>query len=52
MNEKLLRKVMSEMGRRGGKARAKSLTAAQRHEQARKAGRAGGRGRTKKGGAR
>jgi len=35
------------LGRRGGEARAKKLTAEQRSESARKAGMAGGRGRKK-----
>ena len=34
-----------ELGRKGGMARAKKLTPAQRSEIARKAGKAGGRGR-------
>ena len=38
------------LGRKGGKARMKSLTPAQRIEIARKAGKAGGRGRKKEGG--
>jgi hypothetical protein len=38
MNRKMLQKAMKEMGRRGGLARARSLTARQRREQARKAG--------------
>lgn len=36
------------LGRRGGKARAKKMTAEERSESARKAGLAGGRGRGKK----
>jgi hypothetical protein len=36
----MLRWAMSEMGRRGGKATAKKLTAKQRTERARKAGKA------------
>lgn len=36
------------LGRRGGKARAKKMTAEERSESARKAGLAGGRGRPKK----
>jgi hypothetical protein len=36
-----------EMGRRGGKARAKKLTAEERSAIARKAGKKGGRGRKK-----
>jgi len=37
--------VVRELGRKGGKASAKKLTAAQRRERARRAGLAGGRGR-------
>jgi general stress protein YciG len=48
--KKVLQKVMRELGRRGGKASAAKLTAKQRSEKARKAGKQGGRGRTKKGG--
>jgi hypothetical protein len=44
--------VARKLGRMGGKASAKALTAAERTERARKAGLAGGRGRTKKGGKR
>jgi general stress protein YciG len=46
------KKEMSEagriMGRKGGKARAKALSAERRKEIARKGGKAGGRGRPKK----
>jgi hypothetical protein len=38
--EDMMRLVMSEMGRRGGKATAKKMTAQQRIERARKAGKA------------
>lgn len=40
MDEKTLRAAMKELGRRGGKARARALTAAERTQQARKAGKA------------
>jgi general stress protein YciG len=40
-------KAAQDLGRKGGKARAKSLSAAERIEIARKAGTAGGRGRKK-----
>ncbi len=50
--KKLLQEVLSEIGRKGGKASAKKLTAAQRTERARRAGLAGGRGRGKRGGTR
>jgi general stress protein YciG len=36
----VLREMLREIGRKGGKATAKSLTAAQRTERARKAGKA------------
>jgi hypothetical protein len=42
---KELRKLMQELGRRGGKASARKLTPEQRRERARQAGLAGGRGR-------
>jgi general stress protein YciG len=46
LNKKdILREALSEIGRKGGKASAKSLTAEQRTARARKAGKAGGRGR-------
>jgi hypothetical protein len=45
--QEVIRKAMSLLGKRGGPARAKKLTARQRSEIARKAGRAGGRGRPK-----
>lgn len=48
----VLRNVMRELGRRGGKASAKALTAEQRRAKARRAGKLGGRPRTKKGGRR
>jgi hypothetical protein len=40
-------KAAQALGRKGGKARAKKLTSEQRSEIARKAGKAGGRGRKK-----
>lgn len=40
MDEKTLRDAMKELGRRGGKARARKLTPAQRTRSARKAGKA------------
>jgi general stress protein YciG len=46
----VLKDVMRELGRMGGKASAKALTPAERKEKARQAGLAGGRGRAKKGG--
>jgi hypothetical protein len=49
----LLRATLRELGRQGGKASARKLTARERTERARRAGRAGGRGRPKaKGGKR
>ena len=47
-----LGEVLRELGRLGGKASAAKLTAKQRSEKARKAGLAGGRSRSKKGGKR
>jgi len=47
-DDDLISKVMSQMGRRGGKARAKALTAAQRRESAIKASRAAAKVRTRK----
>jgi hypothetical protein len=46
----VLKDVMRELGRLGGKASAAKLTAKERREKARRAGKAGGRGRAKKGG--
>jgi len=40
-------KYLSKIGKKGGKARLTKLTAEQRSEIARKAGKAGGRGRKK-----
>jgi hypothetical protein len=48
MDEKELSKYMSEMGRKGAIARAKSLTQSQRKEIAQKAGKASGKARRKK----
>ncbi len=47
-DDDLISKVMSDMGRRGGKARAKALTAKQRRESAIKASKAAARARTRK----
>ena len=44
----LISKVMSEMGRRGGQARAKRLTAKQRKESAINASKAAAKARSKK----
>ena len=52
MKKAVLRNALRELGRMGGKASARSLTAEQRAARARKAGKAGGRGRAKKGGRR
>jgi hypothetical protein len=41
-------KVLSEIGRRGGQARAKKLTAAQRRQSAIKASKAAAKARTRK----
>ncbi len=51
-DRKRLRALMAELGAAGGRASAKKLTPAQRKAKARKAGLAGGRGRTKKKGGR
>lgn len=48
MDESLLAKAMSEMGRRGGKKRAENLTAEQRRQSAIKASRAAAEARTLK----
>jgi hypothetical protein len=47
-DEDLVRKVMSEMGKRGGHARAKALTAKQRRDSAIKASKAAAKARTRK----
>jgi hypothetical protein len=47
-DDDLISKVMSEMGRRGGRARAKKLTAKQRKESALKASRAAAKKRKEK----
>lgn len=47
-DDDLISKVMSEMGRRGGQARAKALTAKQRRESAIKASKAAAKARIKK----
>ena len=47
-DEDLIAKVMSEMGKRGGHARAKALTAKERRESAIKASKAAARARTRK----
>ena len=47
-SDDLIRKVMSEMGKRGGRARAKALTAKQRRESAIKASKAAAKARTRK----
>jgi hypothetical protein len=44
----LISKVMAEMGRRGGQARAKALTSKQRRDSAIKASKAAAEARTKK----
>jgi hypothetical protein len=44
----LISKVMSDMGRLGGKARAKALTAKQRRESATKASKAAAKARAQK----
>jgi len=46
LDKDLVTKVMAEMGSRGGKARARNLTAAQRREGALKASRAAAKKRT------
>jgi hypothetical protein len=47
-SDDLIRKVMSEMGKRGGHARAKALTAKERRESAIKASKAAAKARTRK----
>ena len=47
-NDDLVSKIMSQMGRRGGQARAKALTAKQRRESAIKASKAAAKARTLK----
>jgi len=47
-SDDLIAKVMSEMGRRGGFARAKALTAMERRESAIKASKAAAKARTRK----
>ena len=47
-DDDLISKVMTEMGRRGGKARAKALTAKQRRESAIKASKAAAEARKRK----
>jgi hypothetical protein len=48
MDDSLVSKVLSEIGRRGGKARAKKLTAEQRRKSAIKASKAAAKARTRK----
>ena len=48
MNDEDIRKVLAEIGRRGGLARAKAMTAKQRKESALKASKAAAKARTKK----
>ena len=48
IEQDLIAKVMSEMGKRGGRARAKVLTAKQRRESAIKASKAAAKARTLK----
>jgi hypothetical protein len=48
MKKSIISKVMSEMGRRGGKARLTKMTAEQRREIATKASQAALRARTRK----
>jgi len=43
MNKETIRQVMAEMGRKGGKARLKTMTAEQRRERALKAAQAAGK---------
>jgi len=43
-----IRRLLSEIGRRGGKARAKALTAKQRKESATKASKAAAKARTRR----
>lgn len=47
-DEDLISKVMAQMGRRGGQARAKALTPKQRREGAIKASKAAAKARTRK----
>jgi hypothetical protein len=46
--DELISKVMAEMGRRGGRARAKALTAKQRRDSALKASKAAAKARSRK----
>lgn len=48
MVEDAIRKVMSEMGKRGGLARAKAMTAEERRKSATKASKAAAKARSKK----
>jgi hypothetical protein len=48
MDQDILKQVMSELGKKGGAARAKSLTAKQRKESALKASKAAAKARTKR----
>jgi hypothetical protein len=48
MDDDLLKRAMKEIGRRGGKARAKNLTPAERSKIARKAAKASSKVRTQK----
>jgi hypothetical protein len=48
MDNRLIRKVMAELGKRGGPARAKALSAKRRKEIAIKASKAAARARSKK----
>ena len=48
MDEELVRRVVSELGRQGGLARAKSLTAKERRDSAIKASKAAAKARTRK----
>jgi hypothetical protein len=47
-DEESIRKLLSEIGRRGGRARAKALTAKQRKESAIKASKAAAKARSRK----
>jgi hypothetical protein len=47
-NDEDIRKLLAELGRRGGKARAKALTAKQRRDSAIKASKAAAKARTRK----
>jgi hypothetical protein len=47
-DDELVSQIMSQMGRRGGQARAKALTAKQRRESAIKASKAAAKARTLK----